>query len=90
MRPRHFTPLGFSRAKAEYVLELAHSELDLGTLDDAGMTRLRRDRIGFVFQSFNLVPTLTGGENIALPAALAGRKVDQEWFGYLVKELGIA
>jgi putative ABC transport system ATP-binding protein len=63
--------------------------LDIGTLDDSGLTRLRRDRIGFVFQSFNLVPTLTAAENIALPPALAGHKVDQEWFGYLVKELGI-
>jgi len=63
--------------------------LDIGALDDAGLTRLRRDRIGFVFQSFNLVPTLTAAENIALPAALAGAKVDQEWFGYLVKELRI-
>jgi putative ABC transport system ATP-binding protein len=60
--------------------------LDIGTLDDAGLTRLRRDRIGFVFQSFNLVPTLTAAENIALPPALAGHKVDQEWLGYLVKE----
>jgi putative ABC transport system ATP-binding protein len=64
--------------------------LDIGALDDAGLTRLRRDRIGFVFQSFNLVPTLTAAENIALPAALAGRKADQEWCSYLVKELGIA
>ena len=63
--------------------------LDISTLDDAGLTRLRRDRVGFVFQSFNLVPTLTAAENIALPPALAGHKVDQEWFGYLVKELGI-
>src|SRR5580693_7036684 len=64
--------------------------LDIGTLDDAGLTRMRRDRIGFVFQSFNLIPTLTAAENIALPVALAGRKVDPEWLGYLVKELGIA
>ena len=63
--------------------------LDIGTLDDAGLTRLRRDRIGFVFQSFNLLPTLTAAENITLPAALAGRKVDQEWLGYLVDQLGI-
>src|ERR1700723_2969048 len=47
---------------------------DIGTLDDAGLTRLRRARIGFVLQSFNLIPTLTAAENIALPAALAGRK----------------
>ena len=63
--------------------------LDIGTLDDAGLTRLRRDRIGFVFQSFNLIPTLTAAENITLPAALAGPKVDQEWLGYLVGQLGI-
>ena len=45
-----------------------------GRLDDAGLTQLRRDRIGFVFQSFNLVPTLTAAENITLPVALAGRQ----------------
>ncbi len=65
-------------------------DLDIGHLDDKGLTQLRRDRIGFVFQSFNLVPTLTAGENITLPADLAGRKVDQEWFDYLVAQLGIA
>jgi putative ABC transport system ATP-binding protein len=64
--------------------------LDIGTLDDTGLTRLRRDRVGFVFQSFNLIPTLSATENITLPAALAGRKVDQGWFDYLVKQLGIA
>jgi putative ABC transport system ATP-binding protein len=64
--------------------------LDIGNLDDAGLTQLRRDRIGFVFQAFNLVPTLTAAENIALPAALAGRKIDQGWLDYLVKQLGIA
>ena len=63
--------------------------LDIGSLDDAGLTRLRRDRIGFVFQSFNLVPTLTAAENITLPAALAGTKVDREWLDYLVRQLGI-
>jgi putative ABC transport system ATP-binding protein len=63
---------------------------DIGRLDDAGLTRLRRDRIGFVFQSFNLVPTLTAGENITLPADLAGRKVDREWLGHLAGQLGIA
>ena len=46
--------------------------LDIGTLDDAGLTRLRRDRIGFVFQSFNLIPTLTAAENITLPARAGG------------------
>jgi putative ABC transport system ATP-binding protein len=63
---------------------------EIGQLDDSGLTQMRRDRIGFVFQSFNLVPTLTAGENITLPADLAGRKVDPEWFDYLVGQLGIA
>jgi putative ABC transport system ATP-binding protein len=63
---------------------------DIGKLDDGGLTRLRRDRIGFVFQYFNLVPTLTAGENITLPADLAGKKPDREWVGYLVEQLGIA
>jgi putative ABC transport system ATP-binding protein len=65
-------------------------DLDIGRLDDAGLTQMRRDHIGFVFQSFNLVPTLTAGENITLPADLAGRKVDKGWFDYLVDQLGIA
>ncbi len=62
---------------------------DIGLLDDAGLTQLRRDRIGFVFQSFNLVPTLTARENITLPSDLAGKKVDQAWFDFLVGQLGI-
>jgi putative ABC transport system ATP-binding protein len=65
-------------------------EENIGKLDDAGLTQLRRDRIGFVFQSFNLIPTLTAAENVTLPAALAGKKVDQEWLGYLTEQLGIA
>jgi len=64
-------------------------DLDIGRLDDAGLTQMRRDHIGFVFQSFNLVPTLTAAENITLPVDLAGRKVDKEWFDYLVDQLGI-
>jgi putative ABC transport system ATP-binding protein len=63
--------------------------LDIGTLKDAGLTELRRDRIGFVFQSFNLVPTLTAAENITLPLDLAGRKVDHAWFDHLVGQLGL-
>ncbi len=62
---------------------------EIGLMDDAGLTQMRRDRIGFVFQSFNLVPTLTAGENITLPADLAGTRVDGEWFDYLVGQLGI-
>ncbi len=63
--------------------------VDIGDLDDAGLTQLRRDRIGFVFQYFNLIPTLTAAENITLPAALAGAKVNQQWLDYLVGQLGI-
>ena len=63
--------------------------LDIGTLDDAGLTQLRRDRIGFIFQSFNLVPTLTAAENITLPIALAGKKPDQGWLDFLTKQLAI-
>ncbi len=63
---------------------------DIGRLDDAGLTQLRRDRIGFVFQSFNLVPTLTAGDNITLPGDLAGTEVDPAWFESLVGRLGIA
>jgi putative ABC transport system ATP-binding protein len=62
---------------------------DIAQLNDAGLTKLRRDRIGFIFQSFNLVPTLTARENIALPADLAGTKVDKAWFDLLVDQLGI-
>jgi putative ABC transport system ATP-binding protein len=65
-------------------------EVELGPLDDAGLTELRRDRVGFVFQAFNLVPTLTAAENITLPADLAGHAVDAEWFDQLAAQLGIA
>ncbi len=58
-------------------------------LDDRRLTQLRRDRIGFVFQAFNLVPTLTAAENIALPARLAGRKPDPAWFDQVVETVGL-
>jgi putative ABC transport system ATP-binding protein len=64
-------------------------EEEIGRLADAGLTRLRRDRVGFVFQSFNLVPTLSAAENITLAADLAGTSVDREWFDLLVGQLGI-
>ena len=54
-----------------------------------GLTQMRRDQIGFVFQSFNLIPTLTAGENITLPCDLAKTKFDHAWFDYLVEQLGI-
>lgn len=70
--------------------EVAIAGVNLAGLSDKKLTELRRDRIGFVFQSFNLVPTLTAGENIALPAGIAGKQVDQEWFEEVVTKLGIA
>jgi putative ABC transport system ATP-binding protein len=65
-------------------------DVEVGRLDDAALTQLRRDRIGFVFQSFNLVSTLTAEENITLPADLAGVGIDRVWFESLVGQLGIA
>ena len=60
-------------------------ETELGRLDVKALTRLRRDEIGFVFQSFNLVPTLTAEENILLPLSIAGRKPDQEWYSTVIE-----
>ena len=65
-------------------------EQELDGLDDSDLTDLRRDRVGFIFQSFNLVPMLTAGENITLPADLAGTGVDLAWFDDLVGRLRIA
>src|SRR5215467_14619625 len=62
---------------------------ELTSLGDTRLSELRRDRVGFVFQSFNLVPTLTAAENITLPADLAGRDVDRQWFEYVVGALSI-
>jgi len=58
-------------------------------LKDKGLTTLRRERIGFVFQAFNLVPTLTAEENIVLPLSLAGRKADKAWFDHVVDAVGL-
>ncbi|HEV7167247.1 MAG TPA: ABC transporter ATP-binding protein [Micrococcaceae bacterium] len=62
---------------------------EIAGLNDAQLTKLRRDRIGFVFQAFNLVPTLTAEQNITLPHQLASRSVDREWFDYVVTTLGL-
>jgi putative ABC transport system ATP-binding protein len=62
---------------------------ELSALDDAGLTRLRRDRLGFVFQAFNLVPVLTAEENILLPLTLAGRKPEQDWHDKLIAAVGL-
>ncbi|MFF3070380.1 ABC transporter ATP-binding protein [Kitasatospora sp. NPDC057936] len=63
---------------------------ELGPLDDRQLTRLRRERIGFVFQAFNLLPTLTALENITLPLAIAGRRPDQRWLDRVVAMVGLA
>jgi putative ABC transport system ATP-binding protein len=65
-------------------------EHELGLLNDDQLTRLRRDHVGFVFQSFNLIPTLTAAENIRLPLELAGVKPDQAWLDYVVSAVGLA
>ncbi|MGO4957094.1 ABC transporter ATP-binding protein [Luteococcus sp. Sow4_B9] len=64
-------------------------ETDVASLKDAELTRLRRDRIGFIFQQFNLVPTLTARENILLPLAIAGRKPDQDWYDQVISAVNL-
>jgi len=59
-------------------------------LGDKQITQLRRDRVGFVFQQFNLLPTLTAGENISLPLDIAGRKPDKAWYDEVVTAVGLA
>lgn len=63
--------------------------VDITSLADGPLTRLRRDRIGFVFQSFNLLPMLTAEQNIVLPLELAGKKADRDWFREVVTALGL-
>ena len=58
-------------------------------LDDAALTRLRRDKLGFVFQFFNLIPVLTAQENVELPLSIAGVKPDSEWIERLIKTIGL-
>jgi putative ABC transport system ATP-binding protein len=64
-------------------------DTELATLSDRQLTRLRRDRVGFIFQSFNLVPTLTALENVTLPMTLAGRPVDRGWVDHVIGRLGM-
>jgi putative ABC transport system ATP-binding protein len=63
--------------------------VELTGLDDKRLTKLRRDRIGFIFQTFNLLPVLSAEENILLPLSIAGRKPDQEWLDRLIDTIGI-
>ena len=64
-------------------------DTELTSLDDKALTMLRRDRVGFVFQSFNLVPTLTALENIRLPLDLAGRDPDADWLNTVIDTIGL-
>ncbi|MEW2631767.1 ABC transporter ATP-binding protein [Streptomyces sp. NPDC048389] len=64
-------------------------DTELGTLKDKQLTQLRRDKIGFIFQAFNLLPTLTALENITLPMDIAGRKPDQEWLQRVIDMVGL-
>jgi putative ABC transport system ATP-binding protein len=64
--------------------EVVIGEQDLTTMKDVALTRLRREEVGFVFQSFNLVPTLTAQENILLPLSIAGRRPDPGWFDSVI------
>ncbi len=64
-------------------------DVELNSLSDKELTLLRREKVGFIFQAYNLVPTLTALENITLPQNIAGRKVDQEWLDHVVGILDI-
>jgi putative ABC transport system ATP-binding protein len=65
-------------------------DVDLSKLSDKQLTQLRRDRIGFIFQQFNLLPTLTAAENITLPLDIAGRKPDRRWMREVVEAVGLS
>jgi putative ABC transport system ATP-binding protein len=65
-------------------------DVKITALSDGALTKLRRDRVGFVFQSFNLVPTLTAKQNMLLPLSLARHRVDRAWFDQVVESLGLA
>jgi putative ABC transport system ATP-binding protein len=64
-------------------------DIELSALNEKRLTQIRRDRIGFVFQSYNLIPTLNALENITLPEALAGREPDQEWLVHVIDIVGL-
>ncbi len=64
-------------------------EVEITDLDDADLTRLRRDKLGFIFQFFNLLPVLTAEENVVLPLSIAGEKPDAEWIERLIDTVGL-
>jgi len=65
-------------------------DTELSRLSDKALTDVRRDKIGFIFQQFNLIPTLTAQENIPLPMAIAGKRPDQEWLDFVVNVVGLS
>jgi putative ABC transport system ATP-binding protein len=65
-------------------------DIEITAISEKELTVVRRDKIGFVFQSYNLIPTLTAIENITLPLALAGRKPDKQWLDRVIKTVGLA
>jgi len=69
--------------------EVFVGDTNLSTLHDKALTQLRRDRVGFIFQEYNLVPTLTALENITLPLSLAGRNADPAWLDLVITTLGL-
>lgn len=69
--------------------EVFLGDTELSSLHDGALTTLRRDRLGFIFQSFNLVPTLTAAENITLPTDIAGGTIDEDWFAQITHRLGL-
>jgi putative ABC transport system ATP-binding protein len=71
-------------------LDKPTSGVEITGLDDGELTKLRRDKLGFVFQFFNLLPVLTAEENLVLPLSIAGRKPDQQWVDRLVDTVGLA
>jgi putative ABC transport system ATP-binding protein len=69
--------------------EVYIGEVELGSLSDSALTRVRRERLGFVFQSFNLISTLSAEENILLPMSLAGTKADRAWVDQVIATVGL-
>jgi putative ABC transport system ATP-binding protein len=69
--------------------EVYLGDTEITSLNDKSLTLLRRDRIGFIFQSFNLLPTMTAAENIVLPMRIAGRKPDDHWVASIVETVGL-
>jgi putative ABC transport system ATP-binding protein len=70
--------------------QIVLGDLDITNLHEKELTRVRRDRLGFIFQTFNLIPTLTALENITLPMALAGRSPDQAWLDHVIDIVALA